>query len=61
VPSPKSRSNASFEEVDNTPATEVVEFDLRFDNILDSMGVGEMIGDLDEGFNDYDEEEESKS
>jgi hypothetical protein len=50
--------------VDNTPATEVVQYDLGFDNILDSMGVGAMIADLDDGFDydeEYDAEEESKS
>ena len=63
-PSPKNRSTMSQDEVDNTPATEVVQYDLGFDNILDSMGVGAMIADLDDGFDydeEYDAEEESKS
>lgn len=49
------------EEVDNSPATEVVQYDLGFDNILNSMGMGEIVADLDDGFDYDEEEEESKS
>lgn len=38
----------------------MVQYDLAFDNILDSMGMGEIITGLEDGF-DYDDEDEEET